>query len=164
MKSLVLCKLNIPRKLFPVFFGSNRTGIMLSALAGIDFGVNLILIYWHSDVHTYFPGELALRFVNTVFFAGLSLCWEPGTVTDSASGPVSLECGVQQGREHVLGNRHVGSHSMSGAASVTGTLTQNEMVFKRLHLGTVAYGLDSMDEVQSHIFSIYTQVELNCIT
>lgn len=32
------------------------------------------------------------------------------------------------------------------------------MVFKRLHLGTVAYGLDSMDEVQSHIFSIYTQV------
>ncbi|MEE6523530.1 hypothetical protein FKM82_022480 [Ascaphus truei] len=41
----------------------------------------------------------------------------------------------------------------------TGTLTQNEMVFKRLHLGTVAYGLDSMDEVQSHIFSIYTQVQ-----
>ncbi|EAW75599.1 ATPase, Class II, type 9A, isoform CRA_b [Homo sapiens] len=39
----------------------------------------------------------------------------------------------------------------------TGTLTQNEMIFKRLHLGTVAYGLDSMDEVQSHIFSIYTQ-------
>ncbi|OCT60169.1 probable phospholipid-transporting ATPase IIA [Xenopus laevis] len=39
----------------------------------------------------------------------------------------------------------------------TGTLTQNEMVFKRLHLGTVAYGTDSMDEVQSHIFSVYTQ-------
>ncbi|XP_075701527.1 putative phospholipid-transporting ATPase IIA [Rhinoderma darwinii] len=39
----------------------------------------------------------------------------------------------------------------------TGTLTQNEMVFKRLHLGTVAYGMDSMDEVQSHIFSVYTQ-------
>ncbi|KAH0619162.1 hypothetical protein JD844_018895, partial [Phrynosoma platyrhinos] len=39
----------------------------------------------------------------------------------------------------------------------TGTLTQNEMVFKRLHLGTVSYGVDSMDEVQSHIFSIYTQ-------
>uniref|UniRef100_A0A8C2PDE6 Phospholipid-transporting ATPase n=1 Tax=Capra hircus TaxID=9925 RepID=A0A8C2PDE6_CAPHI len=44
----------------------------------------------------------------------------------------------------------------------TGTLTQNEMVFKRLHLGTVAYGLDSMDEVQSHIFSIYTQVKARC--
>lgn len=41
---------------------------------------------------------------------------------------------------------------------VAGTLTQNEMVFKRLHLGTVAYSLDSMDEVQSHIFSVYTQV------
>uniref|UniRef100_A0A286X883 Phospholipid-transporting ATPase n=1 Tax=Cavia porcellus TaxID=10141 RepID=A0A286X883_CAVPO len=44
----------------------------------------------------------------------------------------------------------------------TGTLTQNEMVFKRLHLGTVAYGLDSMDEVQSHIFSVYTQVNAFC--
>nr|XP_014347728.1 PREDICTED: probable phospholipid-transporting ATPase IIA isoform X2 [Latimeria chalumnae] len=39
----------------------------------------------------------------------------------------------------------------------TGTLTQNEMVFRRLHLGTVAYGTDSMDEVQSHVFSTYTQ-------
>uniref|UniRef100_A0A3Q4M4Q7 ATPase phospholipid transporting 9A (putative) n=1 Tax=Neolamprologus brichardi TaxID=32507 RepID=A0A3Q4M4Q7_NEOBR len=41
----------------------------------------------------------------------------------------------------------------------TGTLTQNEMVFRRLHLGTVAYGMDSMDEVQSHVFSAYTQVK-----
>lgn len=41
---------------------------------------------------------------------------------------------------------------------VTGTLTLNEMVFRRLHLGTVAYGMDSMDEVQSHVFSAYTQV------
>lgn len=40
----------------------------------------------------------------------------------------------------------------------SGTLTQNEMVFRRLHLGTVAYGMDSMDEVQSHVFSAYTQV------
>uniref|UniRef100_A0A8C2ZCR4 Phospholipid-transporting ATPase n=1 Tax=Cyclopterus lumpus TaxID=8103 RepID=A0A8C2ZCR4_CYCLU len=39
----------------------------------------------------------------------------------------------------------------------TGTLTQNEMVFRRLHLGTVAYGMDSMDEVQSLVFSVYTQ-------
>ncbi|KAG9339230.1 hypothetical protein JZ751_023925 [Albula glossodonta] len=42
--------------------------------------------------------------------------------------------------------------------SPTRTLTQNEMVFRRLHLGTVAYGMDSMDEVQSHVFSAYTQV------
>lgn len=42
--------------------------------------------------------------------------------------------------------------------SSSGTLTQNEMVFRRLHLGTVAYGMDSMDEVQSHVFSAYTQV------
>ncbi|XP_058533137.1 probable phospholipid-transporting ATPase IIB isoform X1 [Ochotona princeps] len=39
----------------------------------------------------------------------------------------------------------------------TGTLTQNEMVFKRLHLGTVSYGTDTMDEIQSHIASSYCQ-------
>uniref|UniRef100_A0A665UTU1 Phospholipid-transporting ATPase n=1 Tax=Echeneis naucrates TaxID=173247 RepID=A0A665UTU1_ECHNA len=33
----------------------------------------------------------------------------------------------------------------------TGTLTQNEMIFKRLHLGTVSYGTDTMDEIQNHI-------------
>lgn len=38
------------------------------------------------------------------------------------------------------------------------------MVFRRLHLGTVAYGMDSMDEVQSHVFSAYTQVKgVKCI-
>lgn len=39
-----------------------------------------------------------------------------------------------------------------------GTLTQNEMVFKRLHLGTVSYGMDTMDEIQSHITQSYAQV------
>jgi phospholipid-translocating ATPase len=33
----------------------------------------------------------------------------------------------------------------------TGTLTQNEMVFKRLHLGTVSFGIDSMDEIAAHL-------------
>lgn len=37
------------------------------------------------------------------------------------------------------------------------------MVFRRLHLGTVAYGMDSMDEVQSHVFSAYTQVIKNVL-
>ncbi|KTG36170.1 hypothetical protein cypCar_00023994 [Cyprinus carpio] len=37
------------------------------------------------------------------------------------------------------------------------TLTQNEMVFKRLHLGTVSYGMDTMDEIQSHIIQSYAQ-------
>jgi len=41
---------------------------------------------------------------------------------------------------------------------ITGTLTQNEMVFKRLHLGTVSYGTDTMDEIQSHIINSYSQV------
>ncbi|KAF4798262.1 putative phospholipid-transporting ATPase IIB isoform X3 [Turdus rufiventris] len=40
----------------------------------------------------------------------------------------------------------------------TGTLTQNEMIFKRLHLGTVSYGTDTMDEIQSHIINSYAQV------
>lgn len=42
-----------------------------------------------------------------------------------------------------------------------GTLTQNEMVFKRLHLGTVSYGMDTMDEIQSHIIQSYAQVRQN---
>ncbi|XP_078204415.1 putative phospholipid-transporting ATPase IIB isoform X10 [Callithrix jacchus] len=40
----------------------------------------------------------------------------------------------------------------------SGTLTQNEMVFKRLHLGTVSYGADTMDEIQSHIRDSYSQM------
>nr|KAF6357874.1 putative ATPase phospholipid transporting 9B (putative) [Pipistrellus kuhlii] len=32
------------------------------------------------------------------------------------------------------------------------------MVFKRLHLGTVSYGTDTMDEIQSHVRSSYTQL------
>ncbi|XP_032326502.1 probable phospholipid-transporting ATPase IIB isoform X4 [Camelus ferus] len=39
----------------------------------------------------------------------------------------------------------------------TGTLTQNEMVFKRLHLGTVSYGPDTMDEIQNHVVDSYSQ-------
>ncbi|KAG7278794.1 LOW QUALITY PROTEIN: hypothetical protein CRUP_019100 [Coryphaenoides rupestris] len=43
------------------------------------------------------------------------------------------------------------------ALPVGGTLTQNEMFFKRLHLGTVSYGTDTMDEIQSHIVQSYAQ-------
>lgn len=32
------------------------------------------------------------------------------------------------------------------------------MVFKRLHLGTVSYGTDTMDEIQNHLVNAYTQV------
>jgi len=39
----------------------------------------------------------------------------------------------------------------------TGTLTQNEMVFKRLHLGTVSFGVESMAEVRSYLRSMYDQ-------
>uniref|UniRef100_A0A8C0L8C7 Phospholipid-transporting ATPase n=1 Tax=Canis lupus dingo TaxID=286419 RepID=A0A8C0L8C7_CANLU len=73
----------------------------------------------------------------------------PGTVVRSSTIPEQL------GRISYL----LTDKTVTHLSCVLGTLTQNEMVFKRLHLGTVAYGLDSMDEVQSHIFSIYTQVK-----
>jgi len=38
----------------------------------------------------------------------------------------------------------------------TGTLTQNEMVFKKLHLGTVSFGQDSMEEVRTYLTSVYS--------
>lgn len=43
----------------------------------------------------------------------------------------------------------------------TGTLTQNEMVFKRLHLGTVSFGSDSMDEIMSHLETSFRQQKIN---
>eukprot|EP01113_Clastostelium_recurvatum_P029203 TRINITY_DN3524_c0_g1_i3.p1 TRINITY_DN3524_c0_g1~~TRINITY_DN3524_c0_g1_i3.p1 ORF type:complete len:1185 (-),score=348.75 TRINITY_DN3524_c0_g1_i3:5-3115(-) len=33
----------------------------------------------------------------------------------------------------------------------TGTLTQNDMVFKKLHLGTVAFTQDTLDELETHL-------------
>ncbi|XP_066990963.2 probable phospholipid-transporting ATPase IIB isoform X3 [Anabrus simplex] len=39
----------------------------------------------------------------------------------------------------------------------TGTLTQNEMVFKKLHLGTVSYGTETFDEVAHNLTTAYTQ-------
>lgn len=38
----------------------------------------------------------------------------------------------------------------------TGTLTQNKMVFKKLHLGTISYGQDSFDDVSSVLSTFYT--------
>ena len=38
----------------------------------------------------------------------------------------------------------------------TGTLTQNEMIFKKLHLGTVSFGQDSMDEVRTYLHSVFS--------
>ena len=36
----------------------------------------------------------------------------------------------------------------------TGTLTQNQMVFKKLHLGTAAYSNDTFDDIQRYL-SVY---------
>ena len=38
----------------------------------------------------------------------------------------------------------------------TGTLTQNKMVFKKLHLGTLSYGQDTFDEVTSVLKAFYS--------
>ena len=43
----------------------------------------------------------------------------------------------------------------------TGTLTQNDMVFKRLHLGTASYTHDSFDQVSYE--SVYTYVILHSL-
>ncbi|KAF8367410.1 tat-5 [Pristionchus pacificus] len=37
----------------------------------------------------------------------------------------------------------------------TGTLTKNEMHFKKIHLGTVSFGADSFEEVAQHVRSAY---------
>ncbi|XP_077542418.1 putative phospholipid-transporting ATPase IIA isoform X3 [Haemaphysalis longicornis] len=37
----------------------------------------------------------------------------------------------------------------------TGTLTQNEMVLKKLHLGSVSYSSESFEEVRNHLKSVY---------
>uniref|UniRef100_T1ISW6 Phospholipid-transporting ATPase n=1 Tax=Strigamia maritima TaxID=126957 RepID=T1ISW6_STRMM len=39
----------------------------------------------------------------------------------------------------------------------TGTLTQNEMIFKRLHVGTVSFGSDTFDKVAEHVRNAYAQ-------
>ncbi|GFY46628.1 probable phospholipid-transporting ATPase IIB [Trichonephila inaurata madagascariensis] len=45
----------------------------------------------------------------------------------------------------------------------TGTLTKNEMVFKKLHLGPVAYGSDSFDEVAAHIKTSYAPPKIGTL-
>ena len=37
----------------------------------------------------------------------------------------------------------------------TGTLTQNEMIFKKLHLGRVAFGKDALHEINEHLVQAY---------
>lgn len=40
----------------------------------------------------------------------------------------------------------------------TGTLTQNKMVFKKLHLGMISYGQETFDEVMSVLRTCYSSV------
>ena len=41
----------------------------------------------------------------------------------------------------------------------TGTLTQNDMVFKVLHLGTQAFGVDAFDDVKHHLATYFGQAK-----
>lgn len=44
----------------------------------------------------------------------------------------------------------------------TGTLTQNDMELKKLHMGTMSYSSDTMDEIQTHLATAFgSQQELN---
>uniref|UniRef100_A0A672N3G3 Phospholipid-transporting ATPase n=1 Tax=Sinocyclocheilus grahami TaxID=75366 RepID=A0A672N3G3_SINGR len=73
----------------------------------------------------------------------------PGTVVRASTFPEQL------GRiSYLLTDKTETSFKNIKTKILPRTLTQNEMVFRRLHLGTVAYGMDSMDEVQSHVFNL----------
>uniref|UniRef100_A0A1S4JIA1 Phospholipid-transporting ATPase n=1 Tax=Culex quinquefasciatus TaxID=7176 RepID=A0A1S4JIA1_CULQU len=43
----------------------------------------------------------------------------------------------------------------------TGTLTQNEMIFKKIHVGTAAYGRDTFPMVSSAIQSVYNSINVH---
>lgn len=43
----------------------------------------------------------------------------------------------------------------------TGTLTQNDMELKKLHMGTMSYSSDTMDEIQAHLATVYGPQESN---
>ncbi|GAB5587710.1 Putative aminophospholipid-translocase [Umbelopsis nana] len=43
----------------------------------------------------------------------------------------------------------------------TGTLTKNDMELKKLHMGTMSYGIDTMDEIISHIETAYENTRPN---
>ena len=65
----------------------------------------------------------------------------PGTVVRTSTLPEEL------GRiEYLLSDK-------------TGTLTQNEMELKKLHLGTMSYGWDAMDEVASQLAQAVAQMQ-----
>ena len=42
----------------------------------------------------------------------------------------------------------------------TGTLTENEMVFKKLHLGTAAYGTETFDEIRTILEQVNLVLEV----
>ena len=42
----------------------------------------------------------------------------------------------------------------------TGTLTKNQMIFKKFHLGTVSYNDDTFDEIVTNLRNYYSNPEL----
>lgn len=44
----------------------------------------------------------------------------------------------------------------------TGTLTENEMVFRKLHLGTAAYGTETFDEIRTLLGQV-TRISKSCL-
>lgn len=45
----------------------------------------------------------------------------------------------------------------------TGTLTENEMVFRKLHLGTAAYGTETFDEIRTLLGQVHFSAQLSSI-
>jgi len=66
----------------------------------------------------------------------------PGTVVRSSTIPEEL------GRiEYLLSDK-------------TGTLTQNDMIFKKIHLGSIAYSKETLEEIESNLLTSYTEEKL----
>ena len=128
----------------PWYFYVFRFVLLFSYLIPISLRVNLDMgkIYYSLQIQRdRLVVELIYNFepkkVFTIFILPcISHRDIPGTVARSTTIPEEL------GRISYL------------LSDKTGTLTQNQMVFKKLHLGTAAYSNDTFDDIQRYL-SIY---------
>ncbi len=70
---------------------------------------------------------------------------------------------IQAHRPYIDAAGRARSHRVSPVRK-TGTLTQNEMELRKLHMGTMSYGWDSMDEVASQLATALQHITANSST
>ncbi|KAK7024311.1 putative aminophospholipid-translocase [Paramarasmius palmivorus] len=113
-------------------------------LCAVTFALPLVLValngfrgLWYIYVFRFlilFSSIIPIRLGKTVYAQGIVNDPEiPGTIVRTSTLPEGL------GRiEYLLSDK-------------TGTLTQNEMEMRKLHMGTMSYGYDSMDEIKRQL-------------